>query len=398
MKKTLFTFLITCSIFNHLTAWEWWWKKPKTLEEKQLELQRKQIDDPTNPYINYNMGVAAYKKKSFDVAAANFDRALQHMPDKPAFKKQTHFNLGQAEYQQALQVVGRNWQKDKLSDEVYEKALALTQRSIKEFEAVLVLDPHDEKATKMKEEVERFQQKLLAKKYENKDKKDQSSPQDNKEQQKQQQQGAGSGNDNSDQGGNGQQGSQSSSEKEKNGDSKKNGEKQGADQQGQQGNNQEQKKSSANQSKERNGESAGQEGQKEAGSNERSSQQQPGAREQGSGQDQQNEQGKQPSGEHEQRPDQGNGEKKEGAEEQPQEKNNQGDGHARGATQEQEAQEVNGGEAVPGSDIMDHALDAHAKSVLEAVEQAEGNAQKRAMAYELMKMGRGNSKGNQKPW
>ena len=47
---------------------------------------------------------------------------------------------------------------------------------------------------------------------------------------------------------------------------------------------------------------------------------------------------------------------------------------------------------------MKRVMDAHTKAVLDAVEQMEGNAQKRAMAYELSKMGAQRVGGSQKPW
>ena len=387
------TALLTLALLilpSPLTAWSLPWSKTKTLEDKQLELQRKQIDDPANPYINYNVGVAAYKKKQFDTASASFDRAIQNAPDKPIFKKQAHFNLGQAHYHQALDTVGASWQTVKLSDETIDKAIEQTVKSVKEFDAVLVLESEDARAKKMKSEVELFQQKLLAKKYENKDNKDKK---DQKKDGQQNQKGDGQGDDkNQQQGGQDGQGDQKNNQSgnDKNsqqGDKQKGQEGQDKPDENKPGNN---KKDGQGKDDKDNGadQADGKQNKNDAGKD----------KDQG-GTDKDKQQGS-PDPHDTKANDKQDNAKKDGDKKDDEQAGTAGKHDDKKDQQAQ--QEMPGdaapGEEIPGTDVMDHALDAHAKSVLDAVEQAEGNAQKRAMAAELSKMRQANVGGNQKPW
>lgn len=390
MKKIiLFTWILLSLSTSPLSAWSWPWSKAKTIEDKQLELQRKQIDDPTNPYINYNVGVAAYKKKQYDTASASFDRAIHNAPDKPIFKKQAHFNLGQAYYRQALATVGSSWQTAKLSDETIDKAIEQTVKSVKEFDAVMVLEAEHHPAKKMKAEVELFQQKLLAKKYENKDPKDKKD-QKKDGQQNQQGQGQGGGQD------------QQQGEKEGSQSNQKDGNQQsGSDKSGQQG---DQKKDGSDQ-KDQAGDKSdkgkeGQQDQDKDSTQDKQAQQgkdgnadnqdgSDGKNKQQPGQDPRDMQGRDNAGKGKKDDEQKEAEQRAAA--------GRHDKKSDDGRENQPSQEA--GEEIPGSDVMDHALDAHAKSVLAAVEQAEGNAQKRAMAAELSKMRQASDVGgNQRPW
>lgn len=429
-KRFVLNFLIfvTCCS-QSLLAWEFpWklpWKKEQTLTAKQLELQRKQIDDPNDPYINYNVGVAAYKKKQFDDAAASFERALIAADTKPIFKLQAHYNLAKTHHQRALNTVGLDWEKqDKIADEVIDKAVELAQQAVKECEAVLVLDSKHQKGAATKEEIEILIQKLLAKKYANQQPKDQ---QHNNNGQNQQQGGQGQqpqDQNNQQQGGNGQDQQQQnkSAQQDK--------------QQGQQGKQADGQESSGKQDQQPGGEGKdkqeGQHGEKPQHGNEKDKQ---GANQ--SGQDgaeqagQKNEQSsdKKDAGK-EHKETQGNKDKldqdkqQRGAEKDHLgTKDTTGDGEQNNKSDARDKQEQHGQKAAAGKEAqeeagedqqsvfgaaqeeqegdetgMAHALDAHTRAVLEAVEQAEGNAQKRSLAYEFMKMGKGNPRGNQKPW
>lgn len=387
IMPSIFTFLLLLP--SPLSAWNWPWSKTKTIDEKQLELQRKQIDDPANPYINYNVGVAAYKKKQYDTASASFDRAIQNAPNKPIFKKQAHFNLGQAYYHQALDTVGSSWQTAKLSDETIDKAIEQTVKSVKEFDAVLVLESEDPRAKKMKAEVELFQQKLLAKKYENKDNKD-NKDQKKDGQQNQQDKGQGDGK-NQQQGGQDGKGDQ----KDKQSGTNQNGQ-QGDKQKGQDGKDKPDENKSGDDKKDSqdkdNGtdqadkNKQGKQDKKDAGQDQDKDQ---------NGADKNKQHGSQDP--HDAKADgKQDGNKKD--DKQAEAAGDHGDKKEQQGREEMPSEATAGGEEVPGTDVMDHALDAHAKSVLDAVEQAEGNAQKRAMAAELSKMRQTGVGGNQKPW
>lgn len=388
MKKNIIFIAVCCLVQSQIVAWDWWWKKQKSLDEKQFDLQRKQINDPINPYVNYNAGVIAYKKQQYDVAAANFERALSYAPiQKNDFKLQAHFNAGQAFYKEALHRLGAEWEKKKHADEVYDKALQSTQAAIKQFEAVLVLDSQHEKAKTMKDEVERLQQKILAKKYQDKeekkeDKKTDQSKQDKKNQEKQQREDSKQN----------QQGDGDQQEKQQ-------GSEQQSDNNGQSGQASEQQGRNSNDSakgkKDNQGtrEQSGQNGEDESGEAKENKQQNSEQKTEQPDQKKQQGQGRDVHDSNE-KSQQDAANKGRGAEGDQQEQ----DGNQAGMPEKKSGTEA-GAAAALGNDVMEHVLDAHAKSVLEAVEQAEGNAQKRAMAYELMKMGRGMSgNSNQKPW
>ncbi len=382
MKILQILFIVTFSC-QQLAAWEWPWNKKQSINDKQLALQRKQINDPTNPYINFNAGVAAYKKQQFDAAAASFERAVQYAPEKKLiFKKQAHFNAGRTEYRRALGAVGSSWEKEKPSDEVLDKAIDLTDRSIKQFEAVLVLEAAHQAAKKVKEEVEAFRHKLLAKKYE-KDK-----PKDNKLDDKNKQQ-QGDGNNNQQGDGQGDQDQQSG------GKQGNNGGQQGKDKRDAGNQEDEKNKDKNNQDDQKDqGDKAGQDGkqdkQKSSGNSGDQKQHEKGdERSQQPGSDGRDEQGEKKSGDK-------SGEKED------KQKAGGGKGDKQDGKDEQSAQEpmqgAAAGEEQAGDESAERMLDVHSQALLDRAERAATDAQKRAMAYDLMKMGRGNAGGNQKPW
>ena len=385
--------IIVASVFialfssQPLVAWEWPWQKKKTVEDKRLDLQRRQINDPTNPYINYNMGVIQYKKQQFDAAAASFDRAMQHVPDKPFFKKQVYFNLGQTEYRRAQGAVGPSWQKEKVSDELIDKALVLTDQSIKQFDAVLVLEAEHARAKKMKDEVELFQKKLLAKKYENQQKKDQQNPQDNKDNKdKNKQKGDGKDQDGKNKDGDEKDDGQQGDDKDKQGKAgdKKNKDGKGKDEKSEQGDADQKKDQQSKDDKDKKDEQKGDDPAKQKDGNddksrddEKLEQAKDRGRENGKDKGDKNAGGK---------PGEKPGQKPKAPEKEDKEA-------------EGEASDAAASNQQPGNeDTMERVMDAHTKAVLDAVEQMEGNAQKRAMAYELSKMGAQRVGGSQKPW
>jgi hypothetical protein len=370
---------------QQLMAWEWPWQKQKTVEDKRLDLQRRQINDPANPYINYNMGVIQYKKREFDGAAGSFGRAIQHLPDKPFLKKQVYFNLGQTEYRRAQGVVGPSWQKEKVSDEVIDKALVLANQSIKQFDGVLVLEAEHVHAKKMKAEVELFQKKLLAKKYENQQKKDQQNSQENKDN-KNKKNSDGKDQEGQSNDGNNKNDDQRGDDKDKQGKAgdKKNKDGQGNDEQIEQDDAGQNKDQQTNDGKNQKDEQKSEDSTKQKDKSDDKV-----------GDDQKLQQAKDRGHQNGKKKDDKNVSEKSGekAGEKPKAMGAEGEEPAGEATNRPSSDQQAGNE-----DTMERVMDAHTKSVLDAVEQMEGNAQKRAMAYELSKMGAQRVGGSQKPW
>lgn len=383
MKKKIIGLLVVLFSAQQVCAWDWWWKKTQSINAKQLALQRKQIDDPANPYINFNAGVVAYKKQQFDMAAGSFERAIQYAPEtKHEFKKQAHFNAGRTDYQRVLKTVGSGWEKEKLSDEVLDKAIELAEQSIKQFDSVLVLDGKHEVAKKKKEEAESLKYKLLAKKYQ----KNQQPQDKNKSDDTNKQQGGGEGQDQKSGGQPSKDGGQQGKDK-KDADNKKDDQDKGDNAKGdqeKQGDDASDKKASDKSGKEDGDKKDKQDaaGKSDKQDDKKSDEQ---AGKQAGGDDQKDAPGKQGAGD--------KLDDKEGKEK------GQGKGEKKDEQGQEETQGGAAGEEGPHESIAAQMLDAHSQALLDRAEQAAGDAQKRVMAYELMKMGKGgNAGGNQKPW
>lgn len=138
------------------------WKADSALQaesfsEARTEYLKLQVENPREPRINYNLGIAHYREGIYDQALTSFARAAE-LAENEMLKESAYYNLGNANF--------------KLAD--YEAA-------VKAYEAALAIDPTDEDAKYNLE---------LAKKHLNKDKDkdDEGEGEDKQDQQQQQQQ------------------------------------------------------------------------------------------------------------------------------------------------------------------------------------------------------------------
>ncbi len=176
MKKLVMTVCILCyvtlanGIFDH--------------DRAVRDAQRNQWDDslnrlhsciaqqPDDPVLLYDAGVAAYKAGKYTLARDYFDRTIKATGVAATLREQAYFNLGNA-------LVAHNTLED----------------AIKAYEQALALDPSDERAKKNLELVRKMLQKQQQEKQQE-DKKNQSNQdkqnknEQNKQQDKQQQDGA----------------------------------------------------------------------------------------------------------------------------------------------------------------------------------------------------------------
>ncbi len=167
MKKA-FTYIFVVGFFatlwqSPLVAWSWFKKQPKTIQQVQADLEKQQINDPTNPYVNYNLGVAAYKNSEYAAAEKNFALAIAHASDSQ-LKEHSYFNAGNALYKAALAALGSKWKTSKVEDAVLDTALDLVSQAITRYEGVLVLKAEHERAIANKAVCEELLRELHEKK------------------------------------------------------------------------------------------------------------------------------------------------------------------------------------------------------------------------------------------
>ena len=161
----LFLFLVHLMYADSLAAWSWWpakKKKEETVQDRIEYLQRKQVDAPHDPFINYNLGVAYYKDGQFDSAYKCFDRALVATVD-DELKRRSLFNAGNSAYQGAVVTLGSDWQNKKLEQAVAGQALALLQSSIKKYDDLLSIQADHQAAITNKKEAVKLLQELQKK-------------------------------------------------------------------------------------------------------------------------------------------------------------------------------------------------------------------------------------------
>lgn len=197
MKKNILTLLFFFCV-SDLCAGIFDSYKTKSPEENIQDLAIEQINNPTDPYINYNLGVALYQTQKYDAAKNNFERAILHAKNN-ALKERCYFNMGNTYYKNALSLLPSDWEneKTKIDQEKLGKAIEDTKLAIKNYETLLELNKEN---TRVKPNLKKAKELLskLQKKQEQQDqnqqnqkKEDQQNENENKnnqqDQQKQQQ-------------------------------------------------------------------------------------------------------------------------------------------------------------------------------------------------------------------
>ena len=102
-----------------------WFKNYKKQDPQEVisMLQKKQIDRPNDPHLNYNLGVALYKAGDRKSAHENFNRALQHNKDDIPLRKRCMFNLGNICVQSGLDILGDDWDQKDIADKTLDEAI-----------------------------------------------------------------------------------------------------------------------------------------------------------------------------------------------------------------------------------------------------------------------------------
>ncbi|MBX9830716.1 hypothetical protein K2X40_02080 [Candidatus Babeliales bacterium] len=151
----------------------------QTPEETIAALEKKQIDAPHDPYINYNLGVAQYKAGNYAQANQNFGRVFKNKKIDEDFRVRAGFNAGNSGYRGTLESLGNGWEEKELDEKLLEQAIAQTKAAIRSYEDVIKLDDEHEPAKHNKKLAEE-----LLKKLEQKKKKQDQDKQDKKDEKK----------------------------------------------------------------------------------------------------------------------------------------------------------------------------------------------------------------------
>lgn len=187
VKILITTITVIWCITNSLTAFSFFTDYAKKSPHETISLlEKKQAEDPHNPQINYNLGVALYKAGIFDTARKNFERVIvQHTIDQ-TLRNHATFNAGDCAYKNTLSILGPDWEKkEEISLETLDKALTEIKDGIKHFKDFLKNIPESEQATHNIRQSETLQKKLEKKRTEQ-EKKQQQKKEEKQDQQKDQ--------------------------------------------------------------------------------------------------------------------------------------------------------------------------------------------------------------------
>ena len=171
-KKTLLCFfcLFIQSLLHPLGGEK---NKQEDLEKALVALEKKQIDYPHDPVVNYNFGVALYKAGKFDQAKNNFDRAIKYGEHTTELLKKAYFNGGNSCYKHALAKLGSGWEKKDVDQKLLDEAIGKVKSSIQSFEKFLVFEKENERGKKNLQASEALLKKLEEKKKQEQQKQDQ---------------------------------------------------------------------------------------------------------------------------------------------------------------------------------------------------------------------------------
>jgi Ca-activated chloride channel homolog len=148
------------------------------------DFEGKQIDNPDDPQLNYNLGVALYKEGNFEQAKANFKRVLDVSKDSVYLRQRTYFNLGNSSFRNANQELGQDWENREIDEKTLNNAIIEVKSAIENYKNVLVFDKGHERAKKNLKIAEDFLKKLeekLQKQQKEKQDKEQKKDQENKD-------------------------------------------------------------------------------------------------------------------------------------------------------------------------------------------------------------------------
>lgn len=174
MKKNIYVFLffISHALYSMQAINNEWQYSSAAYAAQQGEWEKAQqdyntllVNAPDNPSLLYDSGVASYRRKQFDQAAAYFNKVTELENIDKKLKERAHFNLGNTYVEQ-----------NKLED------------AIKQYESVLQLNPDNESAKHNLEKVKEMLQQQQDKNKDQQQSQDKQQQQDQKQNKQSQQQ------------------------------------------------------------------------------------------------------------------------------------------------------------------------------------------------------------------
>lgn len=179
------------------------------------ELQRQQVNNPFDPALNYNLGIANCKIGKFEEAKNNFDLAIKYAGSDQNLVDKAIFNRANSGYHLALSILPAGWQTKKISEKKLDRALDEVTQSIDFYQQFLAAHENHEQALLNKAHAEELRDQLRAKKQQQQQEKEQKN-QDNKDQQEDQDSDQDDQQQDNDQQGNNGQQSDKNQKKQKN--------------------------------------------------------------------------------------------------------------------------------------------------------------------------------------
>ena len=146
MKKIFFALLLMFSVHKIYPGLFSSYDK-KSPEDNVRDLAIEQINNPEDPYINYNLGVALYQTRKYDSAKNNFERAVKNAKNKK-LKERSYFNLANSCYKNALSGLPVNWESEstKIEQDKLSFAIENAKQAVKNYESLLALNKENEQA------------------------------------------------------------------------------------------------------------------------------------------------------------------------------------------------------------------------------------------------------------
>ncbi|MBD3273196.1 hypothetical protein GF385_02480 [Candidatus Dependentiae bacterium] len=134
-------------------------------------LEKKQVDNPDDPIINYNLGTTYYKLNEFDKAKSNLQRSIKNcLDDNIELKEKAYFNWANSFYKSCLNILGPNWEKKETNNQILDLALKEIKQAIEKYRNCLVLNKENKRAIFNKKKAEEILKKLEEKKKKNEQK------------------------------------------------------------------------------------------------------------------------------------------------------------------------------------------------------------------------------------
>lgn len=133
----------------------------KNYAKAQQILEKKQVETPNDPLLNYNLGTTYYKQKKYQPALESFRRSATHAFGKNnTIVEQARFNSGNCLYNQTLEILGSNWEKEKPDAQTLQKAVTKIKQAIESYNKTLTINKENEKAQTNKKIAEELLKKL----------------------------------------------------------------------------------------------------------------------------------------------------------------------------------------------------------------------------------------------